>query len=53
MVLSVELDLAGCDWWDGRPIELLGYLERVGAPTVIAPVIASACGVAAAEDGDH
>jgi hypothetical protein len=28
LVLSMALDLSGCEWWDGSPIKLVASLDR-------------------------
>jgi hypothetical protein len=53
MSYFVEIDLSGCDWWDGSPIQLDVTLARLGAEGEEVSDVVIHCGVGALPDDTH
>jgi hypothetical protein len=45
MLYRVEIDLSGCDWWDGSPIQLDVSLSRLDAEGEESANVVTLCGV--------
>jgi hypothetical protein len=53
MSYFVEIDLSGCDWWDGSPIRLDVTLARLGAEGEEVADVVTHCGVGELPDDTH
>lgn len=49
----VEIDLSGCDWWDGSPIRLDVTLARLDAEGEEVAEVVTLCGVGAPAEEPH
>jgi hypothetical protein len=53
MSYFIEIDLSGCDWWDGSPIQLDVTLARLGAEGEEVADVVTLCGVGARAEDAH